>query len=63
MSITRYFIPLTMGESPNTETLEAGKAAAEAVIMADNGMCVVLYTKVQIFTCSSSNYRGQSCHK
>ena len=34
MSITKYFVPLTTRESANAEALEAGKAAAEAVIMA-----------------------------
>ena len=34
MSITKYFIPLTTRESAKAETLEAGKAAAEAVITA-----------------------------
>lgn len=33
MSITRYFVPSTTRESANAATLEAGKAAAEAVIM------------------------------
>ena len=34
MSIITYFGPVTMIDSTNAETLEAGKAAAEAMIMA-----------------------------